>query len=190
MAEKRYNLEVTLRNARARSKRLRELGGGAVNVNQSSVSIQEGDKLPLEVVNVGTEEAPEWALKSRLPFYSEGWMSAYGSHEEDAHGGGATSLAELEDVDVEEAQNGDILQYDGEHWTAQTLPAVNTDKHYTHRQDVASDVWTIDHGLGKFPAVTVVDSCGNVVVGDVTYTSLNQLTVTFNAVFSGKAYLN
>lgn len=145
----------------------------------------------LEVVNLGTAASPQYALHSTLPFYSDSWVASGGvGSPGEGGGGGATSLVDLEDVDVEEAQNGDILQYDGEHWTAQTLPAFNTDKHHTHRQDEASDVWTIDHGLGKFPSVTVVDSCGNVVVGDVTYTSLNQLTVTFNAVFSGKAYLN
>ena len=48
----------------------------------------------------------------------------------------------------------------------------------------------IVHGLGKFPSVTVVDSANSVVVGNVAYDSPNQVTVTFEASFSGKAYLN
>ena len=140
----------------------------------------------LEVVNLGTAESPQYALHSTLPFFSDSWMTAFGSHE----GGssvGASSLAELEDVDTEDVQSGDVLKYDGEKWTASALDG---DKHFEHVQMEASSVWTINHGLGKRPSVTVVDSCGNVVVGDVAYLSTNQLTVTFNAEFSGKAYLN
>ena len=64
------------------------------------------------------------------------------------------------------------------------------DKHYKHRQDVASAVWEINHNLGKYPSVSVVDSGGSVVAGDVEYTGLNSLIISFNAVFSGVAYMN
>lgn len=61
---------------------------------------------------------------------------------------------------------------------------------YTHIQGEASDTWTIEHNMGRYPSVTVVDSAGSAVFGDVTYTNENQLTVTFSVAFSGKAYLN
>lgn len=61
---------------------------------------------------------------------------------------------------------------------------------YTHIQGEASDVWMIEHNMGRYPSVTVVDSAGSAVFGDVTYTNENQLTVTFSVAFSGKAYLN
>lgn len=61
---------------------------------------------------------------------------------------------------------------------------------YTHNQIVSSPTWTITHNLGFFPAVSVVDSGGNYVVGDVTYVSQNVVTVSFNASFGGKAYLS
>lgn len=61
---------------------------------------------------------------------------------------------------------------------------------YTHDQQVPAQVWTIVHNLGRKPSVTVVDSADNTVVGDVAYTSSNQITVTFTAAFAGKAYLN
>ena len=64
------------------------------------------------------------------------------------------------------------------------------DKHYTHNQVSASSIWIINHDLEKYPSTTVVDSGGNVVIGDVQHISLNRLTITFNASFSGKAYLN
>lgn len=61
---------------------------------------------------------------------------------------------------------------------------------YTHTQSEASSTWTITHNLERFPDVTVVDSSGNVVVGDTTYNSNNQITLTFSTAFSGSAYLN
>lgn len=61
---------------------------------------------------------------------------------------------------------------------------------YTHNQITLSTSWSINHGLNKYPSVSVVDSGNNIVVGDVKYTDLNNLTVTFNSSFSGKAYLN
>lgn len=64
------------------------------------------------------------------------------------------------------------------------------DKHFTYTQVSASSTWAITHNLGKFPSVSVVDSGNNLVVGDVQYTNTNELTITFNASFSGKAYLN
>ena len=67
--------------------------------------------------------------------------------------------------------------------------AANNDT-YIHEQNVASNTWVIVHGLGKYPSVTVVDSGNTVVVGHVAYDSPNQITLTFEASFSGKAYLN
>lgn len=64
------------------------------------------------------------------------------------------------------------------------------DKNYIHNQIVASANWSISHNLNKFPSVTVVDSGGNKVQGDVIYIDNNNLTISFSAPFSGKVYLN
>ena len=64
------------------------------------------------------------------------------------------------------------------------------DKTYIHKQVIASNTWEITHNLYKYPSVSVVDTGGNVVIGDVEYTSLNTLAITFTAPFSGTAYLN
>jgi hypothetical protein len=61
---------------------------------------------------------------------------------------------------------------------------------YIHTQGVAALSWTIIHNLGKYPSINIVDSSNAEVIGEVVYDSLNQLTVTFSAAFSGKAYLN
>lgn len=61
---------------------------------------------------------------------------------------------------------------------------------YIHNQTIASASWQITHNLGRFPSVTIVDSANSEVIGEVAYNSNNQLTVSFSAAFSGKAYLN
>lgn len=49
---------------------------------------------------------------------------------------------------------------------------------------------TVTHNLNKYPSVTVIDSAGDEVEGSVDYLSLNQLTITFSAPFSGTAICN
>lgn len=61
---------------------------------------------------------------------------------------------------------------------------------YTHLQAAPLATWVITHGLGRRPSVTVVDSAGTVVVGDVNYLSDTQIAVAFSSAFSGAAYLN
>ena len=69
-------------------------------------------------------------------------------------------------------------------------PAGFTEQSYTFEQANAAAVWTIDHNLGRFPHVAVVNPTGNVVYGDIVYSNENQIVVTFTAPFAGKAYLN
>lgn len=64
------------------------------------------------------------------------------------------------------------------------------DVHFNFTQASASDTWVIAHLLGKFPAVTVVDSAGTEVEGSINHTDVNSLTISFSAPFSGKAFLN
>jgi len=61
---------------------------------------------------------------------------------------------------------------------------------FVYTQSVAAAQWTITHGLGRFPSVTVVDSAGDQCIGDVRYLDLNTVVVTFGAAFAGNAYLN
>jgi hypothetical protein len=53
--------------------------------------------------------------------------------------------------------------------------------------------WTIVHNLGYYPNVTTVDSSHREVVGEITYTDINTVTVTFSAggvpsAFGGECY--
>lgn len=60
---------------------------------------------------------------------------------------------------------------------------------YHHIQGAPAETWYIVHNLGIYPRVTVIDSAGSVVEGDVTYLSPNELTIDFSAAFAGEAYL-
>lgn len=61
---------------------------------------------------------------------------------------------------------------------------------YRHVQSVPAATWTIQHNLGYRPAVSVEDSAGTVVYGEINYTDENNLTLTFRAPFGGAANLS
>jgi hypothetical protein len=60
---------------------------------------------------------------------------------------------------------------------------------FVFNQATPSSFWSINHSLGGFPAVVVVDSANTVVYGMIEYVDATQVTVTFSAPFSGKAFL-
>ena len=61
---------------------------------------------------------------------------------------------------------------------------------FTFNQASPSATWNITHSLDRYPAVSVVDSAGTVVIGEVQYIDSNNLIVRFSSAFAGKAYLN
>ncbi len=67
---------------------------------------------------------------------------------------------------------------------------INGDLNYVHQQTEASDVWEITHNLNKYPAVSIINSAGDEVIGEVKYNSLNKVTITFSGAFKGNATLN
>lgn len=56
---------------------------------------------------------------------------------------------------------------------------------FDYEQMSAATVWTVNHDLGRYPAVTVTDYSGNVVYGDVEYINTNTVTITFSAAEGG-----
>ena len=65
-----------------------------------------------------------------------------------------------------------------------------SDSRYTHTQITPMAVWEIEHNMGKFPSVTVTDSAGSMVTGEVEYIDRNTVQLSFSGAFSGFAYLN
>lgn len=69
-------------------------------------------------------------------------------------------------------------------------PAGPARGNFDFTQGTASDTWTIAHNLGYYPSVTVVDSLGREVEGDVHYLDTNNITIYFTAALAGQAFLN
>ena len=61
---------------------------------------------------------------------------------------------------------------------------------FVFEQGIPSDIWTINHNLGKFPSITVVDTGETVITGEYTYIDNNNVRLDFSVAFPGKAYLN
>lgn len=74
-------------------------------------------------------------------------------------------------------------------WPGVPFFTAGATQRHVHTQAAASATWTITHVLGGKPSVTVVDSSGTVVFGEVRYDSNTVVTVLFTAPFSGYAYL-
>ena len=64
------------------------------------------------------------------------------------------------------------------------------DKNYVHEQLQASNEWSVNHKLKKYPSVSIIDSAGTNVIGEVTYLDENSLRINFSSIMSGKAFLN
>ena len=74
--------------------------------------------------------------------------------------------------------------------TISDFASIIRDLSYVHDQGVPNSVWTINHNLNKYPSAIAVDTAKAVMMGQIDYINLNNLTITFNASFSGEAYIN
>lgn len=61
---------------------------------------------------------------------------------------------------------------------------------YTHNQTAASATWNVTHNLHFKPNVTVFDSSGGMVEGNIVHSNDNSLTISFSAEISGTATLS
>jgi hypothetical protein len=64
------------------------------------------------------------------------------------------------------------------------------DKNYLHTQNLASNTWVINHNLGKYPVIAIIDSAGTVVEGEINHIDINTSIVTFSVQFGGTATCN
>ena len=64
------------------------------------------------------------------------------------------------------------------------------DANYIHSQYFASTEWVINHNLGKYPSVLIIDDEGTEVKGNIEYIDENNIKLKFSYEISGKAILN
>lgn len=67
---------------------------------------------------------------------------------------------------------------------------IEGDKFFLFKQIESKDEWIINHKLKKYPSVSIIDSAGTNVTGEVTYLDENSLRINFSSIMSGKAFLN
>lgn len=61
---------------------------------------------------------------------------------------------------------------------------------YTHFQNTPASIWVIEHNLGFWPNVYVLDTNGDECEGDVqNYPGMNRTDIFFSAPFAGRARL-
>tara|TARA_Y100001937_G_C7116156_1_gene330220 strand:+ start:1360 stop:2082 length:723 start_codon:yes stop_codon:yes gene_type:complete len=75
-----------------------------------------------------------------------------------------------------------LLQYN--------VSASGGDKNYTEVFGAPLTTWTVNHNLGKKPAVSCIDTSGNEVYGIVDYINDNQVTISFSAATGGTVTCN
>jgi hypothetical protein len=61
---------------------------------------------------------------------------------------------------------------------------------FVYVQGSPTAIWNFTHSLGYYPSITVVDSAGSRVEGDVTYVDQHSVIISFAGAFSGTAYLS
>jgi len=61
---------------------------------------------------------------------------------------------------------------------------------YVHNQLSPEAIWHVSHGLGKYPAVNVVDSAGTEFIPKIQYIDQNNVDIISAYSVSGKAYFN
>lgn len=64
------------------------------------------------------------------------------------------------------------------------------DKHFSLEFRKAVKELPVSHNLGKKPSVTILDTSGNEILGDVEYTDNDNLTIRFSSAVRGTVYLN
>ena len=86
--------------------------------------------------------------------------------------------------------NGSVIL--DKHYAIAYSPKGQTDKNFVSNNInfSANTAETISHNLGKFPSVTIVDSAGSHVFGDIQHIDKNSFKITFTSSFIGKVHVN
>jgi|GEM_PF-2430467 hypothetical protein len=93
-------------------------------------------------------------------------------------------------VQKAEIQNGEIQYGILGKVNADDLSPNIADKNRVHVQMLPVVTLTFEHGLGKRPAVTIVDKSGNEIEGDIKYIDDNNIEINFQYPTLFDLYMN
>ena len=149
----------------------------------------------LTPVDVEVVYVPDF-IQSAYFLSGDSFISGFIAHIEDHNNPHATTASQVgaEPALGNPTSNGYVLSSDTSglrSWVAQTGGGGGgSDAYYMHTQSNAASTWTVAHNLGKKPSVSLTDSTGDEVYGNIHYDDDNQLTVTFSAALGGYAFCN
>ena len=100
-------------------------------------------------------------------------------------GSGMGSISGASDASISNQREGDIIV-----WNADSGKWTNRRGMVHHVQTTPAKVWYINHGLGKFPNVKIVDSAKQLCMADVYFVDEDNVRIEFGSAQSGSAYLD
>lgn len=137
----------------------------------------------------GTTEIKEYQMVTSL--LVNGWMG------EQLKTSQAVTTLELQvGVMAENGLKGAIVSTYGDMWASPSIQSATdlrsatvneADAAFVHTQSVPSTAWLVEHNLGRYPVVTVLDQYNNLIPATVNYASANTLLLTFKQLRKGKA---
>ena len=164
-----------------------EFSGPADGSNMGSITTLEVSGLDASRQN--TVQFMEYLVDNDILISKQNDISTFGHFTIDSYtsnGGVYTLTLTL----VGGGSNGVISENAFYDFAVFTLSSGLADKTFEFTQGVPAVTWNIQHNLGKFPSVSVVNNNNVVINGEITYIDNNNLTCNFSAAFAGKAYLN
>ena len=164
-----------------------EFSGPADGSNMGSITTLEVSGLDASGQN--TVQFMEYLVDNDILISKQNDISTFGHFTIDSYtlNGGVYTLALTL---VGSGSNGVIIENAFYDFAVFTLSSGLADKTFEFTQGVPAVTWNIQHNLGKFPSITVIDTANTVVVGEYEYIDSSNVTLTFLAGFAGKAYLN
>ena len=164
-----------------------EFSGPADGSNMGDITTLEVSGLDASGQN--TVQFIEYLVGNNILISKQNDISVFGHFTIDSYtsNGGVYTLALTL---VGSGSNGVISENAFYDFAVFTLSSGLADKTFEFTQGVPAVTWNIQHNLGKFPSVSVVNNNNVVINGEITYIDNNNLTCNFSAAFAGKAYLN
>jgi len=158
----------------------------------NTLMVNNTDSLPyLEYLLADDPQNPKHSkVDNEISLFNRKDLGSFGTYIlKDVQPFAYSGISTLYELTLEHVSSSGVIENDNFYGLG--LDPLNAqDKTLIYTQSIPATTWTIDHGLKKFPSVTVVDSANSVVQGTVSYNSATQITLTFSAAFSGQAFLN